>query len=97
MDSNKKPVTEAEKRLQTVISELDTTIGDLLDKADFVLMELMEAAAVRADDMPDDKDDKLSRVNRLAEIACDYLTQASITLMCLIERENWAYTKKEDK
>ena len=58
MDSNKKPVTEAEERLQTVISELDTTIGDLLDKADYVLKQLMESAAFRADDMTYDKDEK---------------------------------------
>lgn len=87
MDSNKKPVTEAEERLQTVISELDTTISDLLDRAGFALIELMEVAAVHVDDMPDDKAKNLNRVNRLADIAYDYVARAQSALTSLILRE----------
>ena len=87
MDSNKKPVTEAEERLQTVISELDITIGDLLDKADFVLMELMEVVAVHVDNTPDDKAKKINRVNGLADIAYDYVARAQSALTSLILRE----------
>ena len=76
MESNKKPGTEAEGRLQTVISELDVTIGDLLDKADFALMELMEVVAVHVDNTPDDKAKKINRVNGLADIAYDYVVRA---------------------
>lgn len=45
MDSNKKPVTEAKGRLQTVIEALDITISDLLDKASFAIMQFQELAA----------------------------------------------------
>ena len=87
MDSNKKPGTEAEGRLQTVISELDVTIGDLLDKADFVLMELMEVVAVHVDNTPDDKAKKINRVNGLADIAYDYVVRAQSALTSIILRE----------
>ena len=83
MDSNKKPVTEAEGRLQTVISELDVTIGDLLDKADFALMELMEGLK------NSQKNDvrRMARTDTYANIAYDYLAQAQSTLTSLILRE----------
>lgn len=87
MESNKKPVTETEERLQTVISELDITISDLLDRAGFALIELMEVAAVHVDDMPDDKSNNLNRVNRLADIAYDYVARAQSALTSLILRE----------
>ncbi|MCI8363461.1 MAG: hypothetical protein HFG34_00680 [Eubacterium sp.] len=87
MESNKKPGTEAEGRLQTVISELDVTIGDLLDKADFALMELMEVVAVHVDNTPDDKAKKINRVNGLADIAYDYVARAQSALTSIILRE----------
>ena len=85
MESNKKPGTEAEGRLQTVISELDVTIGDLLDKADFALMELI--VAVHVDNTPDDKAKKINRVNGLADIAYDYVARAQSALTSIILRE----------
>ncbi len=87
MESNKNPVTEAEGRLQTVISELDVTIGDLLDKADFALMELMEVVAIHVDDTPDDKAKNINRVNGLADIAYDYVARAQSALTSIILRE----------
>lgn len=94
MYSDKKTVIEAEGRLRTVIEELDVTVGDMLDKADFILTELMEAAAVHADDTPDDKNNKLGRVNRLAEIVYDYHAQAQSALTSLILRERREFTEE---
>lgn len=83
MDSNKKPVTEAERRLQTIISELDITISDLLDKAGFALMELVEGLRdPRKDDVR-----RMVKADTYADIAYDYLTRAQSTLTSLILRE----------
>lgn len=88
MDLNIKAVTGPERRLQTVISELDTTISDLLDKADFSLTELMEVTAIHADDTPDDRTHDLNRACMLADIAYDYISRAQSTLTSLILRES---------
>ena len=87
MDSNIKTVTEAERRLQTVVSEFDNTVDDFLQKGKFALMELMEVSAVHADDTPDERA-HLNRAHMLADIAYDYLAQAQSALTCLIIREN---------
>ncbi len=96
MESNKKPVTGPEERLQTVISELDTTVDDFLEKGKFALMELMEAAAVHADDTPDIRTRNLNRANTLADITHDYLTQAQSVITCIVLRESKAWTERSD-
>lgn len=88
MNSNIKTVTEAEKRLQTVVSELDNTVDDFLEKGKFALMELMEVSAVHADDTPDERAHNLNRVHMLADIAYDYLVQAQSVLEDIAARES---------
>lgn len=90
MDSNKKPVTEAEERLQTVISELDTTISDLLDKSSFVIMQFQELAAEQRISVVDKAVEfayKQSHMEMFSHIALDYVEQAQSALTSLILRE----------
>ncbi len=94
MESNKKPVTGPDERLQTVISELDTTVDDFLEKGRFVLMELMEAAAIHTDDTPDIRTRNLSKANTLADITHDYLTQAQSVITSIVLRESKAWTER---
>lgn len=96
MESNKKPVTGPDERLQTVISELDTTVDDFLEKGKFALMELMEVAAVHADDTPNIRTRNLNRANTLADITHDYLTQAQSVITSIVLRESKAWTERSD-
>lgn len=92
MDSNKKSPYEAEKRLQTVIYELENTISDLLNKADFALTELMEG-------LENDRIDtarKTVKEEVYAGIAYDYLTQAQSGLTDIILRESREYLRKNE-
>lgn len=83
MDSNKKSVTKAEERLQTVITELDITISDLLDKADFALTELME----RLKDPQKNDTHRMVKADVYTDIAYDYVARAQSALTSLILRE----------
>lgn len=90
MESNKKPGTEAEGRLQTVISELDTTISDLLDKSSFVIMQFQELAAEQRISVVDKAVEfayKQSHMEMFSHIALDYVEQAQSALTSLILRE----------
>lgn len=83
MDSYKGPVAGPGERLQTVISELDITISDLLDKADFALIELMEGLR----DPQKNDVHKMVKTDIYANIAYDYLSQAQSAITSLILRE----------
>lgn len=96
MESNKKPVIGPEERLQTVISELDTTVDDFLEKGKFALMELIEVAAVHADDTPDIRTRNLNRANTLADITHDYLTQAQSVITSIVLQESKAWAERSD-
>lgn len=76
MDSNKNLAYEPEKRLQTVIYEFETTISDLLEKADFALMELKEGLG----DTREGAARRMVKAETYADIAYDYLTRANSTL-----------------
>lgn len=83
MDLNKKPVTEAEERLQAVIEGLDIVAEDFLEKGKFILSELMKATTIYVDDTPNIRTENLNRANKLADVAFDYLMQAQSTLVNL--------------
>lgn len=90
MESNKKPGTEAEGRLQTVISELDITIDDLLGKASFAIMQIQELAAgqgISVADNPLGFAYQQPRMEMFSHIAYDYVARAQSALTSLILRE----------
>lgn len=87
MDSNKKPVTGAEERLQTIIEGLDIVAEDFLEKGKFILSELMETTKIYRDDTPNIRTENLNRANKLADVALDYLAQAQSVLVNLKIRE----------
>lgn len=82
MDSNENSVTRAELRLQVVIEELDITVDGLLDKANFVLMELAEGLK----DSQKHIARRVMEAGTYANIACDYIVQAQSTLTSIIEQ-----------
>ena len=96
MELNEKAVTEAERRLQAVISELDDTMDDFLEKSRFVLMELVKVSTIHVDDTPDTRTRNLNRANMLANIAYDYLAQAQSAITSLVLREGKARTDRSD-
>ena len=89
-------ISEQENRLKVIISELDSTIDDLLEKGKFALCELMDLV----DEKPEDINDTCAfasnqrRMNMLANIAFDYLYRAQNELeeMVTLERRK----QKED-
>lgn len=89
-------ILEQENRLKVIISELDSTIDDLLEKGKFALCELMDLV----DEKPEDINDTCAftsnqrRMNMLANIAFDYLYRAQNELeeMVTLERRK----QKED-
>ena len=80
MDSNKNLAYEPEERLQTVIYEFETTISDLLDKADFALMELKEGL----EDIQKGPARRMIKAETYADIAYDYLTRAQSALTDIV-------------
>lgn len=97
MDSNKKPVTGAEERLQMVISELDITIDFLLEKSMFLVLELQEMANK---DISDEKGAirfayNQPRMYMVSAIAYDYLAQMQSALTSLIIQENREFVRKK--
>ena len=82
-------ITEQEDRLKAIISELDSTIDDSLEKEKFALAELM--------DLIDEEPDNISaacafannqyRMNMLARIAFDYSCQTKEILAGIVDRE----------
>lgn len=92
MDSNKKMLYEAEKRLQAVIYELENTISDLLDKADFALAELKEG-------LENDQENtvrKMVKAEVFTDIAYDYLARAQGGLADIIVRESRGIPAKNE-
>ncbi|MFG6330505.1 MAG: hypothetical protein K1W28_01545 [Lachnospiraceae bacterium] len=87
MDSNKKPVTGAEERLQAVIEELDIVAEDFLEKGKFILSELTKTTTISRNDTPNIRTENLNRANKLADVALDYLAQAQSVLVNLKIRE----------
>lgn len=89
-------ISEQENRLKVIISELDSTIDDLLEKGKFALCELMDLV----DEKPEDINDTCAfasnqrRMNMLANIAFDYLYRAQggleeiVTLECRKQKED---------
>ena len=96
MELNEKAVTEAERRLQAVISELDDTVDNFLEKGRFVLMDLVEVSGLHVDDTPDIRTRNLNKANMLANIAYDYLAQAQSVITSLVLQEGKARTDRSD-
>lgn len=82
-------IAAQENRLKTIISELGSTVDDLLEKSKFILTELMDLV----DEKPEDINDTCvfasnqRRINMLVNIAFDYLHQAQVRIGEIVTRE----------
>ena len=89
-------ISEQENRLKVIISELDSTINDFLEKGKFALIELMELI----DEKPSNINaacmfaGKQERVNMFVNIAFDYLHRAQGGLEEIVTMER--RKQKED-
>lgn len=80
---------EQKDRLETVIYELDATIGDFLEKGLFSITQLMELTSGEPED---EKEVHLfaheqSRMNMFANMAFDYIYKAQNELKEIVTRE----------
>lgn len=83
MDSNKKPGTEAERRLYMVANELDETVNDSINKCRFILIDLIGCLS----DAQIEDQCRLDNADMLADIALDYLERAQSVIGDIIIRE----------
>lgn len=83
-------IASQEEKLRIIISELDSTIDDLLWKGKFVLTELMDLTEKGSDNEKEACEFAYNqeRMDMLAHIAFDYVHQAQCVLNEIVVRES---------